>query len=96
VSYTVRVTLLGRRDGGEVVGVGESRTVGTFRTRALAEDARDAWLGDPSFAWDAEVKLGAGEVGVRVDHHVMRRCWRCGRQRGHALGCTRRWAGAAA
>lgn len=92
MNYTIRVTLLGRRDGGPVVGVGTERTVGTFRTRDLAEVSLAAWQRDPSFLWSAEIQPGAGEVGLVVEREHRHRCHWCKRGRGHSLRCPRRWS----
>lgn len=67
ITYTIRVTLLGRHDGTLVSGVGVCRTVGTFTTFDLAKRAKESWESDRTYRWSAEIKRGKGEVGFLVD-----------------------------
>ena len=65
------VTLLGRRDGGDVPGVGSMRRIGRFITRTDAEAARDLWLACPTFEWSAEItRINQGD---EVTGFVVRR-----------------------
>lgn len=52
--WTVRVTLLGRRDESSVPRVGESQSIGRFASWAEARRAAESWLDDPTFIWKAE------------------------------------------
>ncbi len=56
--WTIRITLLGRRNEGDVPGIGESRRVGRFDTREHAEGVAELWRADSSFLWQAEVEEG--------------------------------------
>jgi len=67
--WTVRVKLLGRRDGAFVPGIGKSRCVGFFTSWSSAKQAALSWDNDPTFAWSAVAtrrKRATGIVGVRV------------------------------
>jgi hypothetical protein len=55
VTYSVRITLLGRRNGGPVPNVGRSIRVGKFPTFSHAREAAQSWDRDTDFRWRARV-----------------------------------------
>jgi hypothetical protein len=52
-NWFVRVTLLGRRDGGPVPGVGDSERIGPLRSYTEARRAVQSWESDPKYRWAA-------------------------------------------
>lgn len=51
--WTVQLTLLGRRNGDPVPGVGSTRFRGSFASYTDARTAVDSWERDPDFLWKA-------------------------------------------
>lgn len=51
--WTVQLTLLGRRNGEPVPGVGSTVYRGSFASYSVAREAVDAWERDPDFIWKA-------------------------------------------
>lgn len=51
--WTVQLTLLGRRNGQPVPGIGDVRYRGRFSSYSAAREAVDSWERDPEFIWKA-------------------------------------------
>ena len=62
MTWSVRVKLLGRRDGKPVKGVGESEHIGRFRSYTAAKKAVAIWEADPTHQWAAHAVQKPGRV----------------------------------